>query len=622
MNIRYSNYPLFLITLWVGGILFLAGCKKDPVLPGLSTTDASEVTVNTANTGGNITSDGGAEITARGVCWGTSSEPIISGPHTSDSKGSGSYLSNLTGLTPATTYYVRAYAVNEAGTAYGNEISFETMPMTAPVLTTLDVTAVTSNTAVCGGNITSDGGIAVTARGVCWSVTANPTTSGSKTSDGSGTGSFASDLTGLQPGVTYHVRAYAINSIGTAYGNELTFTTQAVRPTLTTLAVSNITRNTAVSGGNITNSGGATVTSRGVCWGTSSGPVSTGPHTTDGEGTGTFSSNLTGLNPNTTYYVRAYATNSAGTAYGNEMSFPTEPVSAPTLSTSGATDITLTTAVAGGTIISDNGAEIIERGVCWNTTGNPSISGPHTSNGTGIGSFTVNIEELSAGTIYYVRAYARNSVGTAYGDQILFSTSISDIENNVYKTVAIGSQLWMKSDLKTTRFSDNLFIPNITESSVWTTITSPAYCWYDNTPSYGSTYGILYNWYAVETDKLCPLGWHVPTDEEYNTMEQYLGMPLAEINLWDWRGTDQGSQMKSSTLWDGTNTSGFSGLPGGYRRGDIGNFYALGILTYWWTGSESISTEALYRRLDTSESKVYRHATSKRGGKFVRCIKN
>ena len=333
MKMKLRFYTVLLVTLWIGEVVLLTGCKEDPVEPTLTTAVASDITINSATTGGNITSNGGAEVTSRGVCWGTAAQPLITGSHTSDSKGIGIFSSILTGLTPGTPYYIRAYATNEAGTAYGNEITFSTVALALPELTTIAVTGVTSSGAVSGGNITKDGGAEVTLRGICWATSANPTISDTKTSNGSGTGSFTANITGLTPGSAYHVRAYATNSVGTAYGNDVPFTASAVTPTLTTTTISSPTRTTAVSGGNITNNGGAAVTARGVCWSTSSGPVATGSHTSDGTGNGTFTSNIAGLSPGTTYYVRAYATNSAGTAYGNELFFTTSPVQVPTLTT-------------------------------------------------------------------------------------------------------------------------------------------------------------------------------------------------------------------------------------------------------------------------------------------------
>ena len=191
-----------------------------------------------------------------------------------------------------------------------------------PIVTTNIVTDITYTTATCGGNVVYEGNSAVTARGVCWSTSANPTVENSHTEDGSDQGSFVSTLTDLTSGTTYHVRAYAINSTDTAYGEEVSFTAIRV-PTVTTTSISSIASTTATSGGNVTADGGANVTARGVCWSTSHNPTTSNSKTTNGTGIGSFTSSLTGLTAGTTYYVRAYATNSAGTAYGNEVSFTT-----------------------------------------------------------------------------------------------------------------------------------------------------------------------------------------------------------------------------------------------------------------------------------------------------------
>lgn len=395
-------------------------------LPTLTTTSATNITQTTATSGGNVTSDGGATVTARGVCWSTTTSPVITGNHTSDGTGTGTFVSNITGLTAGTLYYVRAYATNSAGTSYGNQVSFTTLTaVIIPTVTTAAVTNITQTTATSGGNVTSDGGATVTARGVCWSTSAGPVATGNHTTDGTGTGSFVSNITGLTAGTLYHIRAYATNSAGTSYGNELTFTTLTVVtvPTLTTTAVTNLTQTTATSGGNVTSDGGATVTVRGVCWSTSTGPVATGNHTCDGTGTGSFVSSITGLTASTLYYVRAYATNSAGTSYGNELTFTTlAAVTAPTLTTTAVTNITQTTATGGGNVTSDGGATVTARGVCWGTSTGPVVTGNHTNDGTGTGSFVSNITGLTAGTLYYTRAYATNSAGTSYGNEVTFTT--------------------------------------------------------------------------------------------------------------------------------------------------------------------------------------------------------
>ena len=626
MKMKSGLNAVILVTLFIGEVVLLTGCREDPVVPTLTTAVISNITRNTASTGGNITANGGADVTSRGVCYGTTSQPETSGPHTSDSKGDGSFVSNLSGLTPGVKYYVRAYASNEAGTAYGNEISFSTIPLAVAELTTADVTGNTAGAAVSGGNIISDGGSEVSVRGICWATTANPTTSNNKTTNGGGTGIFTANMTGLTPGSSYHVRAYATNSVGTAYGNDVPFTASPVTPTLTTAAITSPTRTSAVSGGDITNNGGAAVTARGVCWSTSSGPLATGLHTSDGTGNGVFISNITGLSPSTTYYVRAYATNSAGTSYGNERSFTTSPVQIPSVTTAAVINVTLLTAVSGGSITDDNGGAVLEKGVCWNTTGTPTTSDSHTSNGTGTGSFSSNITGLTAGTVYYVRAYARNSAGTGYGNQLRFSTSASDTDGNIYPTVVIGTQLWMQNDLKTTKLNDNTPIPNVQDNGLWAAATSSAWSWFGNNPSYGTTFGMLYNWYTVETGRLCPSGWHVPTDSEFKTLEMYLGMTQGEADATGFRGSSQGTQLKFTSTWTpstGTNSSGFRALGGGYRFGGDGSFNDFGVVAYWWSSTlqSDDATKAMYRRLDSNETGVYRGGVIKAGGKFVRCLK-
>ncbi|MCH7658220.1 MAG: fibrobacter succinogenes major paralogous domain-containing protein [Bacteroidetes bacterium] len=391
------------------------------ISPTVTTSSASDIAETSATVGGNVTDDGGATVTARGVCWSTSQNPTITDEHTTDGSGTGSFTSSITGLTQNTTYYVRAYATNSVGTAYGNEVSFTTgQTVNPPVVTTTAISSITQTTATGGGNVTSDGGASVTARGVYYSTSASPETTGTKLQIGSGTGTFSTSLTGLSAGTTYYIKAYATNSIGTSYGSEVTFTTLTT-PSLTTTAISAITENSAQSGGNITDDGGASVTARGVCWSTSQNPTITDNYTSDGTGTGGFSSSIIGLSPVTTYYVRAYATNSEGTAYGDEVNFITT-TTIPTVTTISASSITENSAESGGNVTDDGGATVTARGVCWNTSSNPTLADSKTTNGSGTGSFSSSITGLSPVTTYYVRAYATNSVGTSYGSEVTFTT--------------------------------------------------------------------------------------------------------------------------------------------------------------------------------------------------------
>ena len=214
-----------IIMLLVGTTICLTSCKKKPTPPVLTTNNVSDISQTSATTGGNVLSDGGEEIIITGICWSTSANPSVEDKHTNDSRSLGSFITKLTDLTPDTRYYIKAYASNKEGIGYGNEVSFETSPVALVTLTTADVTMITPNSAVSGGNITADGGGAITDRGVCWGTATAPTTGGTNISSGAGTGTFTSSLTGLFPDATYYVRAYAINIAGTSYGNELVFTT-------------------------------------------------------------------------------------------------------------------------------------------------------------------------------------------------------------------------------------------------------------------------------------------------------------------------------------------------------------------------------------------------------------
>ncbi len=336
MRAMYNYSRLLCMAIVTFCLVFTSSCgddkKDDPVkAPTLTTAEASAITSGSATSGGNVTSDGGGEITARGVCWGTAASPTIDGSKTTDGKGTGNFTSNLTGLAANTKYYVRAYATNSAGTAYGNEVSFTTAtpePGTvAPVLTTAEVSAITATRATAGGNITNVGTPAYTERGVCYATTTAPTTAASKVSvAGTGTGAFTADLTGLTANTKYYVRAYAVSSSGTVYGTEVSFTTADDTPSvseLTTAKVSAITTTTATTGGNIPST--FTYTERGVCFGITTDPtIHDQKVVVAGTGTGAFTANLTSLIPNTKYYVRAYTLNGGDVFYGNEVSFTTQ----------------------------------------------------------------------------------------------------------------------------------------------------------------------------------------------------------------------------------------------------------------------------------------------------------
>ena len=218
-----KKLTLFLIAL----AMLSVSCKPEAEKPTVVTKSVGEVTETSAKVVGQVTADGGAEVTERGVCWNTEGTPEIIDFRTKDDTGVGSFTSQIPDLVPATQYYVRAYATNEVGTAYGEEVSFTTIEKLLPTVTTTEVTGITCLTAVSGGEVTFDGNVEVTARGICWSTRQNPTIEDIKTNNGSGVGTYTYKMTNLEFNTKYYVRAYATNEVGTSYGEEVSFTTLA-----------------------------------------------------------------------------------------------------------------------------------------------------------------------------------------------------------------------------------------------------------------------------------------------------------------------------------------------------------------------------------------------------------
>ena len=636
-----KSKPAIYTVLLAGPLLpILLNCKKEAIktAPTVSITTATNVTATTASAGGDITADGGTTVTAKGICWSTNQSPTTSDSKTTNGTGIGSFIGSITGLTPGVTYNARAYATNSVGTGYSSQLSFTT-PALAPVLATTDATAITSVSASSGGNITNDGGSAITARGVCWGVAQNPTTANSKTTDGAGSGIFTSAIAGLTPGTTYYVRAYATNSIGTSYGNQVTVIATAVLPTLTTTAISAITSTTATSGGNITSDGGGAITARGVCWSTTENPTTANSKTTDGSGTGIFTSAITGLTPDTTYYVRAYATNSIVTSFGSQITFTTsQNLSLATVMTLPVTDITATTATLSGFVMSEGNYAVTDRGTCFSTSPNPTTALNKFSKGTGTGFFSSDITGLTPNTTYYVRAYSTNNSGTAYGIEVSFKTLISsiifnpnlpygtmrDIDGNVYKTITIGTQTWMAENLKTTKYRNGDPIPNVTNGTTWADIysTTGAYCWYLNAFSNKDILGGLYNFYAVfDSRNIAPAGWHVPTDAEWTTLKDYLGGggvaggKLKEAGISHWGSPNIGVNIGA------TNSSGFTALPCGGRY-LWGGFHSFRYYGQWWSSTEGGSADSWSITLLDDRADFLSGNDDKRDGKSVRCVRD
>lgn len=315
---------------------------------------------------------------------------------------------------------------------------------------------------------------------------------------------------------------------------------------------------------------------------------------------------------------------------------PTGPdIQVPVLTTSEVSTITETSAQCGGTITSDGGAAVTTRGVCWSTAQTPTFNDNINTGGTGDGSFSGSITGLTANSTYYVRAFATNSVGTGYGNEVSFTTleesisTVTDIDGNEYQIVTIGTQVWMAENLKVTHYRNGQAIPNVTGNATWEFLSTGAYCNYNNEEGNVAAYGRLYNWYAVgDSRSIAPEGWHVPTDEEWKQMEMYLGMSQFEAGQEGWRGTNEGGKLKEvgTTHWNSPNTgatnqSGFSALPGGSRSSN-GNFGYLGSFASFWSSTEYIGSTAWYRYLNYNLSTIDRGFNHKYYGWSVRCVRD
>jgi uncharacterized protein (TIGR02145 family) len=305
----------------------------------------------------------------------------------------------------------------------------------------------------------------------------------------------------------------------------------------------------------------------------------------------------------------------------------------PTVTTSEITYVKETTATGGGTITENGNSTIISRGVCWSTESSPAITGNKTTDNAGTGTFTSNITGLNGSTIYFLKAYATNSEGTGYGNLVSFRTLtprfinfnpdlsygiLSDVDGNTYKTIQIGNQTWMAENLKTTRYNDGTEIPFVPDNISWYNLTTPAYCWniYDEA-STKSPFGALYNWYSINSGKLCPAGWHVPTDAEWTTLTTSLGESVAGGKL-----KETGTTHWTNPNVGASNQTGFTALPGGGRDYDGGSFVYIEYNGVWWSSTEGSADYAWGRNISYYYSDVLRGYYRKKMGFSVRCLKD
>ena len=483
----------------------------------------------------------------------------------------------------------------------------------SPSVETGYVINVTETSAQAQARIYDDGGGEILESGFCFGTEEHPvlSTAHRVVAKSSGKGGFSVVLDRLLPSTTYFVRAYAINEADTSYGEQSAFTTQKEVPAVTTLKASKISATTAVTGGSLLPEKyrDRAMEKRGVCYDTVENPTIFGPSTSDGTGVGEFSSMLTGLRPATVYYVRAYVGNANGIDYGEQISFTTlQP-----LYTIKPYDITDTTATTGGYDLYDRGGvKVLEWGVCRSVNPHPTLKNKHVrqltwnENEENV-AWTSTLRKLEPNTTYYARAYAITaSKDTIYGTEVTFTTkppipkcgefTVSDVDGNEYHTVRIGTQCWLKENMRTTHYADGTVVnPDGMMSPGWDSVNVPVY-------------GYLYEWPAAvrnitmvsessnRVQGICPNGWHVPTKADWQGLFDYvkshskwvvgkskasIAKALSAQERWD-GGLGFYPDCYVCKNLDANNGTGFSALPAGYYGGD---FQSMEVSAYFWSST-------------------------------------
>ena len=442
------------------GFLFLTvtlhSCKKEE-LPALSTTSISNITAISATSGGNITSDGGAEVTGRGVCWGVNPNPATTGSKIEDNSGIGQFVCEITGLTAGSIYHVRAYANNSVGTAYGADISFVTLGK-APECITQPVTQIASSGATLNGTVNAnDLSTTVTfeygtttSYGQTITATPNPVTGNTITN-------VNANLSEILSGTTYHFRVKAVNSIGTTYGSDLTFATLGQAPMAITQSACCTTTTGAILNGIVSANHVSTIITfeygKTTIYGSS---VAASPGSVTGSSNTNVTANLSGLEPGTTYHFRIIAVNSIGTTYGSDLTFATLG-QAPMAITQSACCATTTGAILNGVVNANELSTIITFEYGKTTLyGSFVAASPGSVTGSTNTNVTANLAGLGPGTTYHFRIKAVNPVGTTYGDDKVFITQglapigITLPATNISGTGALLNGFVNANDLSTT----------------------------------------------------------------------------------------------------------------------------------------------------------------------------
>lgn len=598
-------------------------CNKELIIapPKVLTASPDEIFTTSVKIGGKVIDNGGDTVTERGVFFGTQPNTQQTGTKITISGNSDVFYKTISELNAGTTYYVNAFATNSAGTSYGKETSFTTQ-VHFPTVVTSTPTDFTSSTAILGGNVTNDGGFTVSQRGIFWGEVPGVADNGTKVPIGSGSGIFSQVISGLSLGKTYYVRAYATNIKGTSMGEEIYFTLNSVVPTVTTTKASGITTHKAIIAGNVSYDGGASVTERGFYISTNTTPATNGKKIQVGNGVGMFNLALDSLLAKTKYYFVAYATNSVGTSYGDTLSFTTsgnEPIILKySIKNLTQTSVTLEAIVDPNQLSSNISFEYGLSTSYGNTV--DAIENPIASKDT----VHVDISGLTMNTVYHFRVKTTNEVGTVYSNDTTFRTvitgitgTVTDIEGNQYNTIGIGYQTWMAQNLRTKTYKTGTKITLITNDSIWTNSATAGYCYYNNDTLTNEDYGLLYNWYVVNTGNVCPDGWHVPTVDDWQQLIDYAGgTSFAGGKL-----KETGTSHWASPNENATDDYGFKALPGGNR--DLNAVFDFMTLEGdWWTATEYSTNHSKFVEILFNYGNIYIANAYKKTGMSIRCVKN
>jgi len=617
-------------------------------LPSVTTSAIDSVKPVTAYCGGDVTSNGGASVTARGICWSTSSPPTIADDTTNDGTGIGTFESLLIGLEQDTKYYIRAYATNSEGTGYGTVDSFTTGEFETGTVTDYD--GYTYQTIKIGDqwwmmenlqvthyrngdtivNVTNNSEWSALDSGA-WCAYDNE--EDSVATYGRLYNWFAiNDSRGLAPEGWHAPTDDELKQLEMYLGmDQVTADDEGARGDdegnkLKELGTAHWSENAGAN-----NESGFTALPGGYRNGT-------GSFTSKNSSAHLWSSTENGIDNGWYRSLHSNITNVHRGYQGKIFGFSVRCVKdlTPAVTTLPIDSVTPVTAYCSGNVTDEGNSTVTAKGICWSSINSlPTIADDTTNNGTGTGIFNGLLIGLDEDTKYYFRAYAINDDGTGYGSVDSFTTgefekdSVVDYDGNWYTTIKIGEQWWMMENLRVTCYSDSTPIQNVTDGSTWSGLNTGAYCEYDNDSSNAPTFGRLYNWYAVNNSLgLAPEGWHIPTDNEWKQLELYLGMSEIEANNTGWRGDDEGGKLKEfgTTHWTSTNLGannecGFTALPGGYR-GHSGGFGDMGGYAVFWSSSGISSNLAWSRTLGYDLSRINRYGSYKLGGFSVRCVKN